>query len=472
MGEPPQDRGRRTARSTGDEGLLDRVPPHSEEAEIAVLGAAMIDNIAAGLAVEELEPEDFYKGSHAKIFEVIAALYDSGEKADIIAVHEELSQRKLSDSVGGPGYLREITDQVPSSANVEYYCRIVKEKALLRDLIRTSSQTLEDIFRSSYDPREVLDLAEQRVYEVAANRTGGGEIASMGDVLKETFRQLEEQQQKGRGIVTGLRTGYNDLDEILGGMRDGELLVLAARPSMGKTTLGLNIALNVAAPLQAASEDSRGVLIFSLEMNQQQLVRNMLSVASGVDGHRIRRNYLDDKDWTALSEHGLGRLGDAPIYLDDSPSIGPLEIGAKARRMQRSHDVGLIIVDYLQLVRGPRVDSREQQVSSISRSLKAIARELSVPLIAVAQLNRKAADRGDNRPMLSDLRESGAIEQDADVVMLLHRPDYYSSENEGDASPTDLIVAKQRNGPTGTVKLSFIRDVLQFKDYAPEPVYP
>ena len=445
-----------------DEGLLDRVPPHSPEAEIGILGSCLLDFEATGLVIEEVRPKDFYKAGNARIFEVITDLYDKGQKPDVVTVQEELVRLKLLDAVGGPAYLREITDQVPSSANVETYAEIVREKALLRDLIAASSKGLEDIFDSSLEPREVLDKVEQRIFEIAAARSAGHDIASMGEILKETWTQLEElHSQKGKGIVTGLSTGFSDLDAILGGLQKGDFLVLAGRPSMGKSTLALNIATHV------ACEEEVPVLLFSLEMNQQSLARNMLCAVSEVDSHRLRRNFLRDEEWGRLSNRGMGRLFEAPIFIDDSPTLSTLELRAKARRMTALKEIRLIIVDYLQLIQGPRADSREQQVSAISRSLKAIARELDLPLVATSQLNRRAVDREGNRPRLSDLRESGAIEQDADVVMLIHRPDYYEPDaadpDAGDVSPTKLIIAKQRNGPTGEIDLTFMKQYLKFQ---------
>jgi len=444
-----------------DEGLLDRVPPHSQEAEISVLGACMLDYEAAGLAMEVLKPADFYKTAHARVFEAISKLYDQSERPDLVSVQNELTILKQLDAVGGPAYLREIIDAVPSSANVEQYSEIVREKALLRDLISASSRSLEEVFNSSLEARQVLDQVEQRIFEIAAARSSGRDVASMGDILKETWTQLEEMhEQRGKGVVTGLRTGFEDLDGILGGLQKGDFIVLAGRPSMGKSTLALNIITHVACEEEAAA------LLFSLEMSRQNLARNMLCAVSDVDSHRMRRNFLRDEEWGRLSNTGMGRLFEAPIFIDDSPTLSALELRAKARRMKALNKIDLIIVDYLQLLQGPRADSREQQVAAISRSLKAIARELDVPLVATSQLNRRAEDREGNRPRLSDLRESGAIEQDADVVMMIHRPDYYApmmtESDTVEPSPTKLVIAKQRNGPTGEVDLTFLRQYLKF----------
>ena len=462
-----------------NEGLLDRVPPHSEEAEIAVIGSCLIDHIATGLALEILKHTDFYKGANGKIFQVIESLYEESIKPDVVTVQAELETRKMLDSVGGAAYLREITDRVPSSANVEYYAEIVRSKALLRDLVTASAKNLEEIFDSGLDPREVLDEVEKRVFEIADSRSRSDEILTIGEILKQEWDEIERQVQSGvRTNVTGLPTGYADLDRMLAGLHEGELIIIAGRPSMGKTTLALNIAMRVAAPEGASAPEPAGVILFSLEMTRGELSRHMLSAASGVDGQKVRTSFLSQDELSKLQNVGMGRLYDAPILIDGSPSLSLMELRARARRITRSHGVKLVIVDYLQLMDAPRADNREQQVASISRGLKGLARELKIPVIAVSQLNRRP-EREDDRPRLSDLRESGAIEQDADVVLMVHRPDFAAGRSAmvdgedaevSNTSTTEIIIAKQRNGPTGVEKLTFFKNTLRFEDQRAETV--
>jgi len=458
------------------EDLFERLPPQNPEAELCVLGSMLLDNDAIGLVIQQLKPDHFYKSAHRTIYETILELYESGA-VDLVILRDALARKGQLEAVGGAAYLAEIAQAVPSAAHAEQYASIVREKYTRRRLISISTDIIREAYDSAADSPTLVDNVERRIFDVAESSLTGQSV-SMKETLKDVLKNIDRfQELNERGNrLTGLPTGFYDLDDLTCGLQPGELIVLAARPSMGKTTLALNIAQHV------AIEEKAGVAVFSLEMGRNQIAMNMLCSHAQVDAHKLRRGRLDEDAYPRLATSS-GILGKAPIYIDDTSVATVLQLRAKARRLKRRHDIGLIIVDYIQLMHSPVTESRQQQISEISRGLKALAREMKIPVIAISQLNR-AVDREGRRPRMSDLRESGAIEQDADVVALLHRPDYYEEQPshsadhddgtgydfEGSEQPyasvAELIVAKQRNGPTGTVKLTFLRNLLRFESMA------
>ncbi len=433
--------------------FLDRVPPQNIEAEQSVLGAVFLAKEALITAVEILRPEDFYKQAHQRIFKTILDLYEKGEPVDLVTVTAELQDHKLLDEVGGVTYLTELASSVPTAANVEYYARIVEEKSLLRRLIRTATKIANDGYTREDDVGQIIADAERYILEIAQNRSSGG-FLPIRDVLMETYERIEFLSQR-RGEVTGIPSGYPDLDRMTSGFQRSDLIILAARPSVGKTAFALNVAQNVAA---RAGET---VAIFSLEMAASQLVQRMICAEGNLDASKMRTGWLEEDDWQKLTM-AIGTLAKAPIFIDDTPGITVQEIRAKCRRLQAERGLGLILIDYLQLIHGRgRGENRQQEVSEISRTLKGIARELNVPVIALSQLSRSVEQRQDKRPMMSDIRESGSIEQDADIVAFLYRDDYYDRETEN-KNVVEVIIAKQRNGPTGTVELAFLKEYNKF----------
>jgi len=440
-----------------------RVPPHSDEAEDAVLGALLLDRSAIHRAMELLAPEHFYQPRHADIFGAMVRLYERGEAVDLVTLAEELKKAGKLDSAGGASYLGSLQASVATGAHVEHYARILLEKATLRSMIEISGRIVEDCFDARDDAMDILDRAESSILAVSQGRLKQG-FAPVKDVLHATFERIQ-QLYEHPGQLTGVPTGYADLDRMLGGMQPSDLLIIAGRPSMGKTALVLNIAQH------AAIEHKRHVAFFSLEMSKEQLAQRLLTAEARIDAHKLRSGNLKDNDWPLLTE-AAGQLAEAPIYIDDTPAISVLEMRAKVRRLQSQHGLSLIVVDYLQLMRSTsRADNRQQEISEISRSLKALAKEMQVPVVALSQLSRAVESRGgEKRPMLSDLRESGAIEQDADVVLFIYRPEVYedTEENEGVA---EIIVGKQRNGPIGSVRLAFIKEYTRFESFAREEFY-
>jgi replicative DNA helicase len=433
--------------------FLDRVPPQNNEAEQSVLGAVFLSKEALITAMEILRPEDFYKTAHQRIFKTMLDLYEKGEPVDLVTVTAELQDHKLLDEVGGVTFLTEIASSVPTAANVEYYARIVEEKSLLRRLIRTATKIANDGYSREDDVGEIIADAEKYIMEIAQNRNSGG-FTPIRDVLLETYERIEFLSQR-RGDVTGIPSGYPDLDKMTSGFQRSDLIILAARPSVGKTAFALNVAQNVAA---RAGET---VAIFSLEMAASQLVQRMICAEGNLDASRMRTGWLEEDDWQKLTM-AIGTLAKAPIYIDDTPGVTVQDIRAKCRRLQAERGLGLILIDYLQLIHGRgKGDNRQQEVSEISRTLKGIARELNVPVIALSQLSRSVEQRQDKRPMMSDIRESGSIEQDADIVAFLYRDDYYDKETEN-KNVIEVIIAKQRNGPTGTVELAFLKEYNKF----------
>lgn len=433
---------------------LDRVPPHNQEAEQSVIGAIFLEPQALITASEILIPDDFYRSAHQKIFSTMLRLSDQGKAIDVITVTEELSSHNELEDIGGISYITEIANAVPTAANVGHYAHIVSEKAVLRRLIRVATKIAEEGYTREDEVDALLSEAERKVMEVA-NRKNAGDFKHVKDVLVETYANVEHLQNR-KGDITGIPTGFRDLDRLTAGFQRGDLIIVAARPSVGKTAFALNVAQAV------GTQTTENVAIFSLEMGAEQLVMRMLCAEGNIDAQVLRTGALNSEDWRKLTM-ATGTLSRAGIYIDDSAGIRVSEIRAKCRRLKQEHGLGMILIDYLQLIQGSGLagQNRQQEVSEISRSLKALARELEVPVIALSQLSRSVEQRQDKRPMMSDLRESGSIEQDADIVAFLYREDYYDKETE-DANTIEIIVAKQRNGPTDTVKLAFKKEFNKF----------
>ncbi|WP_059105073.1 replicative DNA helicase [Shouchella shacheensis] len=436
------------------EHFSDRTPPQNIEAEQAVLGAVFLAEQALTTASEKLLPEDFYRAAHQRIYEVMLDLGEKGEPVDLVTVTSELKDRKWLDDIGGLSYLTDVANSVPTAANVEYYTRIVEEKSVLRRLIRVATNIAQEGYASEEEVDAILDEAEKTILDVS-QRKNTTAFVSIKDVLLETYDKIEMLQQT-RGDITGIATGFSELDTMTAGFQRNDLIIVAARPSVGKTAFALNIAQNV------ATKTEENVAIFSLEMGASQLVTRMLCAEGNIDAQRMRTGALEDEDWHKLSM-AMGSLSKAGIYIDDTPGVKVGEIRAKCRRLKQESGLGMILIDYLQLIQGNGRggENRQQEVSEISRTLKAIARELEVPVIALSQLSRGVESRQDKRPMMSDIRESGSIEQDADIVAFLYRDDYYDKESET-KNIIEIIIAKQRNGPVGTVELAFVKEYNKF----------
>jgi replicative DNA helicase len=440
----------------------ERTLPHNLDAEKSVLGAILIHNDAFNHAAELIDSHDFFRDAHRRIFDKMVMLSERGDAIDFITLKEELSRAGELDEVGGPSYIAALADGVPRSANVEYYARIVKEKATLRNLIHSANKILTDAYEAEQEPDLLLDEAERAIFAIAEDRIRAG-FVPLRDLVQNSFATIEKLQQH-KGLVTGVPTGFVDLDEMTSGLQPSDLILVAARPSMGKTSFVLNIAQHVG----TATDMTVG--FFSLEMSKEQLFMRMLTSEARIDAHRFRSGYLSEKDYGRLS-HALGTLAEARVYIDDSASIGVLEMRAKARRLQAEHGLHLLIVDYIQLMTGRgRFESRQQELATISRSLKGLAKELNVPIVALSQLSRAPETRSDHRPQLSDLRESGALEQDADLVMFIFRQEQYRNDdgepNQEAEGVAEIIVGKQRNGPTGTAKLAFVKEHTRFENLA------
>jgi replicative DNA helicase len=443
----------------GLEDNLRKVPPQNLEAESSVLGGILLENDAINIVLELLRPEDFYRESHRKVFRAMIELTDRSEPVDLITLSEYLKSRGDLDAVGGSAYLASLADFVPTAANIAYYARIVREKSILRSLIRTATEIATRGYEEQGNVEEFLDTAEKVIFDISEQKIKASFVA-VGDMIKDTLKTVERLYER-KEMVTGVPTGYEDLDKLTAGLQPSDLIIVAGRPSMGKTAFSLNIAAN-------AAFAGVGVAVFSLEMAKEQLVLRMLCSEARVNNSKVRSGYLAERDFPKLA-NAAGRLHEALIYIDDTPAISVLELRAKARRLvrDRTKKVGLIVIDYLQLMRGMGgASNREQEISEISRSLKALAKELAVPVIAISQLNRRVEDRGDRRPMMSDLRESGAIEQDADVIMFIYRDEVYNQHSE-EKGKAEIIVAKQRNGPIDTVALTFLNEFMRFENYTP-----
>lgn len=438
-----------------NDALIDRIPPQNIEAEQAVIGAILLEPSALVVASEILVPESFYRNSHQRIFNVMLKLSEKGEAVDLITVTEELSATKMLEDVGGVTYLSELAASVPTAANIEYYAKIVEEKALLRRLIRTATEIAKEGYTREDEVDDLLSDAEKNIMDVA-QRKNISSFKHIKDVLVQTYDNIEKLHHH-KGEVTGIASGFKDLDKMTAGFQNNDLIIVAARPSVGKTAFALNIAQNV------ATKTDENVALFSLEMGAEQLVMRMLCSEGNIDAQNLRTGALTDTDWQRLSM-AMANLSRAGIFIDDTPGIRVSEIRSKCRRLKQTEGLSMVIIDYLQLIQGSgrsSQENRQQEVSEISRSLKGLARELEVPVIALSQLSRGVEQRQDKRPIMSDIRESGSIEQDADIVAFLYREDYYEKEAETD-NTIEIIIAKQRNGPTGTVRLAFMREYNKF----------
>ena len=430
--------------------------PHNAEAERTVLGAVLVDGTAFNSAAEILNRDDFYREGHRRIFDAMAALAERSATIDLVTVKDELAKSAALEAVGGAAYVAGLVDGMPRIVNVEAWSRIIKEKAALRNLIHASNRIVQSCYEAEDEPAVILDRAEKAIFDIAEHRLRQGFIG-IREIVKESFRTIDQLSQS-KELVTGLPTGFVDLDERTSGLQKGDLIIVAARPAMGKTSFCLNIAQ------YASARTGETVGIFSLEMAKEQLVLRMLCADARVDAHRLRTGNLQEKDWTRLAK-AYADLSASKIFIDDSASLTPLEMRAKCRRLKAEHGLGLVMVDYLQLVSAPgRAENRQQEIASVSRSLKGLAKELSVPVVALSQLSRAPEARTEKRPQLSDLRESGALEQDADVVMFIFREEEYkpTEENRGVA---EIIIGKQRNGPTGMLKLAFIKEYTRFENF-------
>lgn len=433
---------------------LGKIPPHDIEAEQAVIGSMLTDKDAIMSAVETLKPEDFYREDNKIIYEAILNLYNRAEPVDIITLKTELQAMKQFEAVGGLEYIVELPEKVPTTANVEQYIKIVEEKSALRALIKTANDILGLGYDQTQDVEDILDSAERKIFDVIQNRNQKG-YSSIKDILVDSFTQLEQLYNQKQHI-TGVPTGFADLDFITAGLHKSDLVIVAARPAMGKSAFALNLATN------AAVRYNTPVAIFSLEMSKEQMTNRILCSEAMVDSNKVRTGKVEDDDWQKLAE-ASGNLSQAQIFIDDTPGISVMEIRAKCRKLKLERDIGMVVIDYIQLVQGTnkRGGSREQEISEISRSLKILAKEINVPVIALSQLSRSVEQRPDHRPMLSDLRESGAIEQDADIVMFLYRDDYYNQESEK-KNIAEVILAKHRAGSTGTVELLWLGNYTKF----------
>lgn len=440
------------------EQALRKVPPQNLEAEESVLGGILLDPDALDRIIEVMSAADFYRDAHRTIFETMLALSERGEPIDLITLSDALKARGQLPQVGGATFLAELGDKVPSAANVAHYARIVRDKAVLRSLIRVSGEIVGRCYDSQDDIEQFLDEAERLIYDVSEQRIRPA-FFKVGDMIMDTIKTVEQLYER-KEMVTGVPTGFLDLDQKTAGLQPADLVIIASRPSMGKTAFALNIAQYVALQTNAT------VGVFSLEMAKEQLVMRLLCAEARVDNAKVRAGYLAERDFPRLAM-AAGRLAEAPIFIDDTPGLNVLELRAKARRLKREHDLGVVIVDYLQLMRGldQKQENRVQELAEISRGLKALAKELQLPVVALSQLNRQVETRGDKRPIMSDIRESGSIEQDADVILFLYRDEMYHADS-ADEGTAEIIIGKQRNGPIGTVRLAFRSEYTRFENLA------
>jgi replicative DNA helicase len=443
---------------TGKDPYLYHLPPQSLEAEESILSAILVDNDTLLEVLEILSPEDFYRSAHQKIFSAISELFLRNEPVDLVTLTNILREHDRLEEIGGAAYLANLVDTVPLAVNAQYYAKIVYDKACLRRLIEKTNSIAKRCFEDRGDVDDVIDFAETSIFEISENKIRPT-FYPIGKIIESNIDVLEERQGN-RALVTGVATGFTKFDELTAGLQKSDLVILAGRPGMGKTALALNIAKN------AAVDANIPVAIFSLEMSKEQLSLRMLSSEARIDSSRLRRGFISQDDWIKITD-SAGVLSQAPIFIDDSPNITALEIRAKSRRLKMEKDIGLIVIDYLQLMKGRvSAERRDLEISEISRSLKALAKELDLPVIALSQLNRKLEERSDKRPQLSDLRESGALEQDADVVAFLYRDELYNKdENNPNKGKAELIVSKQRNGPTGFTILTFLDTYTRFENY-------
>jgi replicative DNA helicase len=442
---------------------LDKLPPQNIDAEQSVLGAILIDNSALMSTLELLSYEDFYKEAHRKIFIGMTDLFDRNEPIDIVTLADHLRKKNDLDVIGGPQYLTSLAMTIPTSANVRYHSKIVREKAMLRGLLRSVTDIARNVYDGELDAEELIDYAEKTVFDLSDKRIKVS-FSSLKDVIKDSFQMIEQLYDK-KEMVTGVPTGFAQIDELTTGLQKSDLIIIGGRPSMGKTAFSLNIAQHVGVHMKEP------VAIFSLEMSKEQLAFRMLCSEAMVDSNSIRKGFIKKEDWHRLT-NAAGNLAAAPIFIDDSAGMTVLEMRAKARRLKAEHGLSLVIVDYLQLMRGRgNAERREQEISEISRSLKALAKELRVPVIALSQLNRGVESRTEKKPTLADLRESGAIEQDADVIIFLYRDEVYNKKREDNKGKAEIIIAKQRNGPTGEIPLTFMSQCTRFENYTDREYY-
>ncbi len=443
------------ARSVEEYTGREKLPPQNLEAEVAVLGSMMIEPDAIATAIETLTPESFYKEAHRKIFKGVVSLFSDNKAVDLVTLTDVLTREGQIEEIGGASYLAYLTTAVPTAANLVYYARIVREKYILRHLITNATQIVTDSYDVTQDAEGLLDRAEKLIFDITSRKFSGG-VVPLKELIRKQIETIDKLYQR-KGQVTGIATGFHEFDVMTAGLQPSDLVIIAARPSMGKSALMANIAEHCGMVLKTP------VAIFSLEMSKEQLIQRMLCSCARVNAHSVRTGFLAQSDWPNLTR-AAAKLSEAPIYIDDTPGISILELKAKARRLKAQFDIKVLMLDYLQLMQGSgNVESRQQEISEISRSLKELARELNLPVIALSQLSRAVESRSDHRPQLSDLRESGAIEQDADVVVLMLREEYYNptEENRGKA---EIIIAKQRNGPVGSLKLAFIHEFTRFEN--------
>ena len=445
------------------EALGNKIPPHSDESEVAVLGSMMLDRGALAKAIELLEENSFYNPSNSSIFSTMCNMFETGITVDLVSLAEELNKRNLLEAVGGAFYLSEINSKTPTAANIETHARIVQEKYLKRLLIGSAGHILASSYDDTTDALEEIDKAENEIFQIAQKRFQKSYVP-INELAHETMTVIEKLFEKDKKGITGVPSGFYELDKLTGGFQKSDFIVIAGRPSMGKTAFALSIARNIAIEYQSS------IAFFSIEMAGIQLVIRLLSAEARINGNNIRTGRLNQQDYAKIAQ-SMGRIADAPIVIDDSPSLTIMELRAKARRLIAEYGVKIIMVDYLQLMRSPKSESREREISIISQSMKQLAKELNIPVVALAQLNRKVEDRTDRRPMLSDLRESGSIEQDADVVIFIHRPEQYGNkgftkDTEDAEGKAEIILSKQRNGPTGSVKLAYLKDYARFENLA------
>ena len=437
--------------------LSERIPPQNLEAERSVLGGILLENSSINAVIEVLRGEDFYKRAHRIIFSKMIELDGKGEPIDLVSLKEALKKSNQLDEAGGITYLSSLLEAVPTTSNISYYSKLVKEKSLARELLSSATDVVKQCYEGGRDAEELLNLAEKSIYDISQKSISKGPV-HLKEIIHESLETIDNIY-KNKGLMMGIETGFTDFDHKTLGLQRSDLIIIAGRPSMGKTAFCLNIAAHV------AIEKRLPVAVFSLEMSAEQLVFRMLCSESRVDAHKLRTGILENKFYSKLPI-AAGKLSEAPIYIDDSPAISILEMRAKARKLKSSNGLALLIIDYLQLMRGGgRFENRQQEISEISRALKALAKELKVPVVALSQLNRAPEGRSDNRPLLSDLRESGAIEQDADLVAFIYRDELYNKETE-DENIAEIIIRKQRNGPVGTVKLVFRSDCTRFENLA------
>lgn len=442
------------------EELIEKLPPRSNEAEMAVLGSMLLEENAISQAIELLEESCFYKDSHKKIFSVIVEIYSQNKPVDLVTTTELLKQRKELDGSGGASYIASLTETVPTAANIKHYAKIVREKYVFRSLITTGTEIVSEAYKAESNSEELLDRSEKMIFDITTKKAESSSIP-IKEVIKDSIETIDSLYQRKENI-TGVPSGFHEFDIMTAGFQPSDLIIIAGRPSMGKSALATCITEH------AGIAGKIPTVVFSLEMSKEQLAQRMLCSHARVEFHKVRTGFLSQSDWPKLTD-SAGKLAESPIFIDDTPAISALELRAKARRLKSQHNIGLVIVDYLQLMRSSisSGDNRQQEISEISRSLKALARELNAPVIAISQLSRAVEARADRRPQLSDLRESGAIEQDADVVALLLREEYYG-ETEENKGLAEVNIAKQRNGPVGTIRLMFVSEYTRFDNLSKE----